>query len=38
MCSVWEYVELRVYGNIGFLKRLKDKKFDLIIGVCGCML
>ncbi|AEM73526.1 tRNA (N6-isopentenyl adenosine(37)-C2)-methylthiotransferase MiaB [Caldicellulosiruptor acetigenus] len=36
-CSVREHAESRVYGNIGPLKRLKDKKPDLIIGVCGCM-
>lgn len=36
-CAVREHAESRVYGNIGPLKRLKDKKPDLIIGVCGCM-
>ncbi|WAM34802.1 tRNA (N6-isopentenyl adenosine(37)-C2)-methylthiotransferase MiaB [Caldicellulosiruptor morganii] len=36
-CAVREHAESRVYGNIGPLKKLKDKKPDLIIGVCGCM-
>lgn len=36
-CAVREHAESRVYGNIGPLKRLKDKKPELIIGVCGCM-
>lgn len=37
-CCVREHAELRVFGNIGALKKLKDEKPDLIIGVCGCMM
>lgn len=36
-CAVRENAELKVYGNLHRLKKLKDKKEDLIIAVCGCM-
>ena len=37
-CCVREHAELRVFGNIGALKKLKDEKPQLMIGVCGCMM
>lgn len=37
-CAVRENAELKVYGNIGALKKLKEEKPDLIIAVCGCMM
>lgn len=37
-CCVRENAELKVYGNLGALKNLKQKKDDLIIAVCGCMM
>lgn len=37
-CCVRENAELKVYGNLGMLKKLKEKKPDLIIAVCGCMM
>ena len=36
-CAVRENAELKVYGNIGELKRLKEQKPHMVIGVCGCM-
>lgn len=36
-CAVRENAELKVYGNVGELKHLKEKKPDMIIGLCGCM-
>ena len=36
-CAVREHAEQRVFGNVGALKSLKEKKHGLIIGLCGCM-
>ena len=36
-CAVRENAELKVYGNIGELKRLKEQKPDMLIAVGGCM-
>ena len=36
-CSVRAHAEERVWGNIGMLRKLKEKRPDLIIGVIGCM-
>lgn len=36
-CAVREHAEDRVFGNLGRLKKLKEKNPDLIIAVCGCM-
>lgn len=36
-CAVRENAELKVYGNIGELKRIKEAKPDTVIAVCGCM-
>lgn len=36
-CAVREHAEQRVFGNVGALKGLKEKKPSLIIGLCGCM-
>jgi len=36
-CSVRENPERKVYGQVGLLKRLKEQKPDLVIGICGCM-
>lgn len=36
-CAVRENAEDRVFGNIGELKRLKEKNRNMVIAVCGCM-
>lgn len=36
-CCVRENAETRVLGNLGILKKAKEKKPDLKIIVCGCM-
>lgn len=36
-CAIRENAESKVFGNVGALKHLKEKKPDLVIGLCGCM-
>lgn len=36
-CAVREHAEDRVYGNLGALKKIKEQRSDVIIGMCGCM-
>lgn len=37
-CCVRENAELKVFGNLGRIKKLKETKPDLILAVCGCMM
>lgn len=37
-CCVREHAELRTFGNVGFIKELKQLNPRLILGVCGCMM
>ena len=37
-CAVREGAEMRVLGNIGALKRIKERRPELIVGICGCMM
>ncbi len=37
-CAVRENAELKVYGNLGRAKTVKEKSPDTVIGVCGCMM
>lgn len=36
-CAIREGAEDRVFGNVGALKKLKKRRPDVIIAVCGCM-
>lgn len=37
-CCVRENAELKVYGHLGALKKLKRQKPGMVIAVCGCMM
>lgn len=37
-CCIREKAESKVLSQLGELKKLKQKKPDMIIGVCGCMM
>ena len=37
-CAVREHAEDRVFGNVGALKPIKEKKKDMVIVLCGCMM
>ena len=36
-CAIRENAEDKVFGHLGYLKRFKLEKPELILGVCGCM-
>ncbi len=36
-CSIRQNAEEKVYGKIGQVKKLKEKKPDLLLGIAGCM-
>lgn len=37
-CAVRAHAEDRVFGNVGALKPVKEKRKDMIIALCGCMM
>lgn len=36
-CCIRDNAEQKTFGNVGALKKLKEEKPHLLIGVCGCM-
>ncbi|KAB2909214.1 MAG: tRNA (N6-isopentenyl adenosine(37)-C2)-methylthiotransferase MiaB [Ignavibacteriales bacterium] len=36
-CSVRDNAEQRIYGRLGNLKTIKDKKPEMVVGILGCM-
>jgi tRNA-2-methylthio-N6-dimethylallyladenosine synthase len=36
-CAIRENAELKVFGEIGFLKRMKKSNHNFKFGICGCM-
>ena len=37
-CTVRENANTRVYGRLGYLKKLKSTHKNMMIGLCGCMM
>ena len=37
-CCIRENAENKIYGNLGYLKRLKAEKKDIKVVLCGCMM
>lgn len=37
-CAVREHAQDRVFGNVGALKHLKQRRPDVLIALCGCMM
>jgi len=37
-CTVRENANLKVYGHLGHLKKIKQKNPHMMIGLCGCMM
>ncbi|MCH5164357.1 MAG: tRNA (N6-isopentenyl adenosine(37)-C2)-methylthiotransferase MiaB [Clostridiales bacterium] len=36
-CCIRETAETRVLGNLGIIKKIKEKRPEVIVGICGCM-
>lgn len=37
-CTVRENANLKIYGRLGYLSKIKEKNPDMLIGLCGCMM
>ena len=37
-CTVRENANLKIYGRLGYLSKIKGKNPEMIIGLCGCMM
>ncbi|MBR2970519.1 MAG: tRNA (N6-isopentenyl adenosine(37)-C2)-methylthiotransferase MiaB [Clostridia bacterium] len=36
-CCIRETAETRVLGNLGIIKKIKEKRPEVVVGICGCM-
>lgn len=36
-CAVRENAEQKVFGRLGILKHIKERRPNMVIGICGCM-
>ena len=37
-CSVRENANQKLYGHLGSLKKQKEKRHDMLVAICGCMM
>ncbi len=37
-CTVRENANLKIYGRLGYLSKIKEKNPDMLIALCGCMM
>lgn len=37
-CTIRENADQKVYGNLGYLKKQKEKNKNMMIALCGCMM
>jgi len=37
-CTVRENANMKVYGHLGFLKKIKEKNPAMVVAMCGCMM
>lgn len=37
-CCVRQHAEIRIFGRVSQLKELKQRKPNIILGICGCMM
>ena len=37
-CTVRENANLKVYGHLGYMKKVKEKNPHMMIALCGCMM
>lgn len=37
-CTVRENANMKIYGRLGYLSKIKEKNPEMIIGLCGCMM
>lgn len=37
-CCVRDHAERRVFGNVGFVRLMKDERPETVVAVCGCMM